>query len=73
MKITAIITAGGTSTRFGIKNKLLEKVHSKEIIKHTVEAFLAVKEIETILICANISIIKELNNIFKAQTKIKNV
>ena len=70
-KITAIITAGGTSTRFGIKNKLLEKIHSKEVIKHTVEAFLGVNEIETIIICANISIIEELNNIFEGENKIK--
>ena len=39
MKINAIITAGGTSSRFGSKNKLLEKVYDKEIIRYTVDAF----------------------------------
>lgn len=71
MKISAIITAGGTSSRYGKTNKLLEKVHSKEVIKHTVEAFLAVKEIDSVIISANASIIPELQKIFKGQTKIK--
>ena len=31
MKISAVITAGGTSSRFGNTNKLLEKINGKEI------------------------------------------
>lgn len=65
MKYCAIITAGGSSKRYGNTNKLLEKVHSKEVIKHTVDAFLAVSEIDEIIISANISIIEDLNAIFK--------
>ena len=38
-KINAIIPAGGTSSRFGNKNKLLEKINGKEVIKYTVDAF----------------------------------
>lgn len=38
-KVNAIIPAGGTSSRFGNKNKLLEKINNKEVIKYTVEAF----------------------------------
>lgn len=77
MKFKAIITAGGSSTRFGNTNKLLEKIHSKEVIKHTVDAFLEVKEIESIVICAHCSIINELKGIFKvdleAQAKQKPI
>jgi 2-C-methyl-D-erythritol 4-phosphate cytidylyltransferase len=66
-RITAIITAGGTSSRFGNTNKLMEKIHSKEVIKHTLDAFLSVAEegaINKIIICANKSIIDELKNVF---------
>lgn len=71
MNVCAIITAGGSSQRFGKKDKLLEKIHSKEVIKRTVNAFLEVKEINEIIICANPSIIEEIKNIFKNQSKIK--
>jgi len=64
MQVTAIITAGGSSTRFGATNKLLEKVHSKEIILHTIEAFLKVNEIDKIIVSANKSIMDDLKNIF---------
>lgn len=70
MNFKAIITAGGSSSRYGDTNKLLEKIHSKEVIKHTIEAFLVVDEISEIVICANSSIIDELKNIFKATEKI---
>ncbi len=74
MKFSVIITAGGSSQRFGVDtntNKLLEKIHSKEIIKYTVEAFQQVKEISKIIICANVSIIQDLKNIFTEQAGIK--
>lgn len=71
MNFKAIITAGGSSNRFGNTNKLLEKVHSKEVIKHTVDAFLAVNEINEIVICAHLSIIDELSEIFKEENKIR--
>lgn len=65
MKFSAIITAGGSSKRYGNTNKLLEKIHSKEVIRHTLDAFLAVNEISEIVICANPSIISDLEKIFK--------
>lgn len=71
MNFKAIITAGGSSSRYGDTNKLLEKVHNKEIIKHTAEAFLTVNEISEIVICAHLSIINELNNIFFGNNKIR--
>lgn len=64
MKFAVIITAGGTSSRFGKTNKLLEKIHGKEIIKYTVDAFVNAN-IDEIVICANSSIKKELSEIFK--------
>lgn len=70
MKINAIIPAGGTSSRFGNKNKLLEKIFDKTVIEYTVEAFLA-SNIDKIIICANISIMEELNKIFANNPKIK--
>lgn len=71
MNYKAVITAGGSSSRFGKTNKLLEIVHSKEIIKHTVDSFLEVNEIDEIVICANVSIIENLNIIFNGIEKVK--
>lgn len=70
MKFSAIITAGGTSSRFGNTNKLLEKINGKEIIKYTVEAFLK-SNINEIIICANSSIIETLSEIFNNNPNIK--
>ncbi len=65
MTFSLIITAGGTSSRFGNTNKLLEKIDSKTVIEHSVGPFLSFKEISEIIIPANISIIEELKEIFK--------
>lgn len=70
MKFAAIITAGGTSSRFGETNKLLEKINNKEIIKYTVEAFIK-SEINEIIICANKSIISTLDKIFTDKKNIR--
>lgn len=69
MKINAIITAGGTSSRFGTKNKLLEKINGIEVIKYTVDAF-RYSHVDKIIICANISIMEELKKIFKDYSNI---
>lgn len=69
-KVNAIIPAGGTSSRFGNKNKLLEKIYDKEVIRYTIEAF-EKSEIDEIIICANINIIEELKEIFKNSQKVK--
>ncbi len=63
MKTSAIITAGGTSSRFGNTNKLLEKINGKEVIKYTIEAF-EKSDVQEIIICANKSIIPELKKMF---------
>lgn len=69
-KINAIILAGGTSSRFGNTNKLLEKINGKEVIKYTIEAFEA-SNVENIIICANISIMPELQKICNDFKKVK--
>lgn len=63
MKFSAIITAGGTSSRFGNTNKLLEKIYGTEIIKYTVEAFVHA-ELDEIIITANSSIVEILSKMF---------
>lgn len=70
MKINAIIPAGGTSSRFGNTNKLLEKINGKEVLRYTVEAFEA-SNVDEIIICANISIMDELKKIFSDSKKVK--
>lgn len=70
MQVSAIITAGGSSQRYGNTNKLLEKVHSKEVIRHTLNAFLTVEEIGEIIICSHVSIIEELKTIFQNDEKV---
>ena len=69
MKTNAIITAGGNSSRFGNKNKLLEKINGIEVIKYTVDAF-RYSKVDKIIICANKSIMEELNRIFSDYTNI---
>ena len=69
-KINAIIPAGGTSSRFGNKNKLLEKINGNEVIKYTVQAF-ENSNVDEIIICANVSIIEELQEILKDCRKVK--
>lgn len=71
MSISAIITAGGQSTRFGNnKNKLLEKINNKEIIKYTVDAFI-LPEIEEIIIPTNQDFIELFKKIFYTYNNIK--
>lgn len=49
MELSVIITAGGSSTRYGNKNKLLEKINNKEVILHSIAAFLPLKPCEIII------------------------
>lgn len=72
MKFSAIITAGGTSSRFGNTNKLLEKINGKEIIKYTIDAFVDA-DVEDIVICANLSIVDVLGKIFAGYQNVQIV
>ena len=48
-----IITAGGTSSRYGNKNKLLEKINDKTVIEETVSKFIDFDEIDEVKMCKN--------------------
>ena len=63
-KFSLIITAGGTSSRYGNKNKLLEKINDKTVIEETVSKFIDFDEIDEIIISANSSIIEILQELF---------
>ena len=69
-KFSLIITAGGTSSRYGNTNKLLEKINDKTVIEETVTKFIDFDEIDEIIISANISIIPILQEMFN-NSKIK--
>lgn len=69
--ISVIITAGGSSSRFGQTNKLLYKINEKPIIYHSVMAFCRLDYIDEIVICAKKEIIKDLKEIFANEKKIK--
>lgn len=58
-----IITAGGTSSRYGNMNKLLEKINDKTVIEETVSKFIDFDEIDEIIISANSSIIEILQQL----------
>lgn len=65
-----IITAGGTSSRYGKTNKLLEKINNKTIIEHTVSKFINFRNVKEIIIPANSAIIENLKIIFGNTPKI---
>lgn len=69
-KFSVIIPAGGTSSRYGGGNKLLEKIKDKTVIEETVSKFSGFDEIDEIIIPANISIMEELEGLFQ-DSKIK--
>lgn len=62
-KFSLIITAGGTSSRYGNTNKLLEKINDKTVIEETVSKFIDFDEIDEIIISANSSIIEILQEL----------
>lgn len=59
-KFSLIVTAGGTSSRYGNENKLLELIDNKTVIEHTIANFLEFEEITEIIIPTNSSIRGEL-------------
>ena len=62
---SVIITAGGTSSRYGNKNKLLELLDNKTVIEHTVSAFLEFEDITEIIIPTNKAIKEEISGLLK--------
>lgn len=49
IKLSVIITAGGSSSRYGKTNKLLEQISGKEVILHSIDAFLDINPFEIIV------------------------
>lgn len=70
-KFSLIITAGGTSSRYGNTNKLLDKIGEKTVIEHTVSKFISIDQIDEIVIPANINIYNKICDLFKNYSKIK--
>ena len=66
---SVIITAGGTSSRFGNSNKLLEVVNGKTVLAHTVNAFSAL-DVDEIIICSNQTIMSDVKKIFENNQKV---
>lgn len=64
-QFSLIITAGGTSSRYGNTNKLLELLNDKTVIEHTVSAFQEFDKINEIIIPTNNSIRKEFCKLLK--------
>ncbi len=69
-KFSLIITAGGTSSRYG-KNKLLELIGDKTVIEHTISVFFNINEIDEIVIPTNESFVKEFEKILLPNEKVK--
>ena len=63
-RFSVIITAGGTSSRYGNTNKLLEKIKDKTVIEETVNKFVNIECIEKIIIPCNRDIVDVFKNIF---------
>ena len=65
MKITAIIPAAGSSTRYKGKNKLLENLKGMPVIVHSLKAISSSEEINNIIICSSEDLIPEITNLVK--------
>lgn len=63
--ISAVITAGGSSSRFKNGNKLLYKIGGKTVLEMTVDKFLSLDFVDEIIITAN----KDIVNIIKENVK----
>lgn len=64
MKITAIIPAAGSGTRYSSdKNKLFENLSGTPVIVHTLKKISAVKEINNIIICTSVDLIEEIKQL----------
>ena len=70
---SVIITAGGSSSRYGKVNKLLERIKDKTVIEETVNKFTDFNEIDEIIIPVNKEVKSEFEKLLKdAKIKIRN-
>ncbi|MDD3012345.1 MAG: 2-C-methyl-D-erythritol 4-phosphate cytidylyltransferase [Candidatus Gastranaerophilales bacterium] len=66
MKITAIIPAAGSGSRYSSnKNKLLENLDGLPVLVRTLKVIASVQEINNIIICTSEDLIAEINTIIK--------
>lgn len=64
MKITAIVPAAGSGSRYDKnKNKLLEPIKGIPVIVRTLQALSSVKEINEIIVCTSENIITDINKL----------
>ena len=69
---SVIITAGGSSSRYGKVNKLLERIKDKTVIEETVNKFTDFNEIDEIIIPVNKEVKSEFEKLLNAKIKIIN-
>ena len=73
MKISAIIAAAGSSSRFKNGQKLLFDLNGKPVIERTIEKFNSHSMIDEIVICTSENIIDDIKEIAKNYPKVKKV
>lgn len=73
MKISAIIAAAGSSTRFGQTQKLLCELGGKTVFERTLETFNNHDMLDEIVICTSQNIIEKIEEIAKKYSKVKKV
>lgn len=73
MKISAIIAAAGSSSRFKQGQKLLEDLNGKMVIERTLETFNSHSMIDEIVICTSENIIEDIKKIAENFSKVKSV
>ncbi len=71
--ISTIITAGGTSSRFGGQNKLLYKLEGKPIIMYSVSLFDSLDFVDEIIVSVNSKYIAQFKELFKGMKKVRIV
>lgn len=73
MKISAIIAAAGSSSRFKQGQKLLEDLNGKMVIERTIETFNSHPMIDEIVICTSENIIEDIKKIAENFSKVTKV
>lgn len=66
MKITAIVPAAGSSSRFGAdRNKLLEDIKGVPVIVRTLQAISGVSDVTEVIVCTSEGIIGEITHLIE--------
>lgn len=73
MKIKAIIPAGGSSSRYKGKNKLLEILNGKPVILHSIDTINSIENIEEIIIPSSLELMPILEDILKNYDNVKAI